>query len=82
MYESYHFSYYSLRIFHKMSVITKLFNRRTKKRDLSKKSKTGEDPKKVREGSLDCSQISQTSDIPDDIFTESLNTPDCVAIFV
>ena len=65
-----------------MSDITKLFNRRTKKRDLSKKSKTGEDPKKVREGSLDCSQISQTSDIPDDMFTESLNTPDCVAIFV
>ena len=47
---------------------------------MSEKSETGEDPKKVREGSLDCSQISQTSDIPDDIFTESLNSPDCVAI--
>ena len=63
-----------------MSEITKFFQRGTKKRDLSDKSETGEDPKKVREGSLDCSQISQTSDIPDDIFTESLNSPDCVAI--
>ena len=63
-----------------MSDITKVFQRGTKKRDLSDKSETGEDPKKVREGSLDCSQISQTSDIPDDIFTESLNFPDYVAI--
>ena len=63
-----------------MSNITKFFQRGTKKRDLSDKSETGEDPKKVREGSLDCSQISQTSDIPDDIFTESLNSPGCVAI--
>ena len=63
-----------------MSDITKFFQRGTKKRDLSDKSETGEDPKKVREGSLDCSQISQTSDIPDDIFTESLNFPDYVAI--
>ena len=38
------------------------------------------DPKKVREGNLDCSQTSQTNDIPDDIFTESLNFPDCDAI--
>ena len=42
--------------------------------------KLGEDPKKAREGSLDCSQISQTSDIPDDVFTKSLNSPNCVAI--
>ena len=65
-----------------MSDITKFFQRGTKKRNLSHKSETGEDPKKVREGSLDCSQISQTSDILDDIFTESLNSPDCVAISV
>ena len=58
----------------------KIFQRGTKKRDLSDKSETGEDPKKVREGSLDCSQISETSDIPDDIFTKSLNSPDWVAI--
>ena len=63
-----------------MSDITKFFQRGTKKRDLSNKSETGEDPKKVREGSLDCSQISQTSDIPDDIFTKTLNSADCVAI--
>ena len=47
---------------------------------MSDKSGTGEDSKKVREGSLDCSQISQANDIPNDIFTESLNSPDCVAI--
>ena len=63
-----------------MSNITKFFQRETKKRDLSDKSEIGKDPKKVREGNLDCSQISQTSDMPDDIFTESLNSPDCVAI--
>ena len=63
-----------------MSDITKFFQRGTNKRDLSNKSETGEDPKKVREGSLDCSQISQTSGIPDDIFTKTLNSPDCVAI--
>ena len=63
-----------------MSDITKFFQRGTKKHDLSNKSETGEDPKKVGEGSLDCSQINQTSDIPDDIFTKSLNSPDCVAI--
>ena len=38
-----------------------------------------EDPKKVREGSLDCSQINQ-SDIPDDNFTKSLNSLDCFTI--
>ena len=63
-----------------MSDITKFFQRGIKKHDLSDKSETGEDPKKVSEGSLDCSQISQTSEIPDDIFTKSLNSPDCVAI--
>ena len=63
-----------------MSDITKIFQRGTKKRDLRDKSKTGEDPNKFREGSLDCSKISQTSDIPDDIFVESLNSADCLAI--
>ena len=63
-----------------MSNITKFFQRGTKKHDLSDKSEIGKDPKKVREGNLDCSQISQTSDMPDDIFTESLNSPDCAAI--
>ena len=63
-----------------MSDITKVFQRGTKKCDFSDKSETGEDPKKVSEGNLDCSQISQTSDIPDGIFTESLNSPGCDAI--
>ena len=36
-----------------MSDITKFFQGETKKRDLSSKSETGEDPKKVRESSLD-----------------------------
>ena len=63
-----------------MSNIIKFFQKRTKKHDLSDKSETGEDPKKVREQSLEFSQISQTSDIPDDIFTKSLNSPDYVAI--
>ena len=65
-----------------MSYITKFFQRGTKKRDLSDKSETGEDPKKIRESSLDCNQIIQTSDIPDYIFDESLNSPDCVAILL
>ena len=63
-----------------MSNITKFFQRGTKKRDLSDKYETGEDSKKVREGCLDCSQISQTSDIPDDVFTKNLDSPDCVVI--
>ena len=33
-----------------MSNITKFFQRGTKKPDLSDKSETGEDPRKVREG--------------------------------
>ena len=58
-YKSYHNSYYFSLIFHKMSDIKKLFQRGTKNRDLSDKSKTGEDPNKVKEVSLDCSHISQ-----------------------
>ena len=60
-----------------MSDITKFFQRVTKKSDLSDTSETGKDPKKIKEGSLDCSQLSQTSDIPDDIFTESLTLLCC-----
>ena len=62
-----------------MSDITKIFQKGTKKCDLSDKFETGEDPNKFREASLACCQISQASDIPDDIFTESLNSPDCLA---
>ena len=63
-----------------MSDIIKFFQRGTKKRDLTNKSETGEDPWKIREGNLDCSQISQTSDIPEDIFTESFNSADCLNV--
>ena len=67
-------------IFHKIRDVTKSFQRGTKKSDLSDKFETVEHPKKIREGNLDYIQISQTSHIPDDLFTESLNSPDCVAI--
>ena len=65
-----------------MSEITKFFQRGTKKRDLSNESETGEDTKKLGEGSLDFSQIIQISDIPDDVFTASLNSPNSVAILI
>ena len=63
-----------------MSVITKCFQRGSKKRDFSDKYETGEDLERTKESILACSYISQTSDIPDDIFTESLNSTDCIAI--
>ena len=78
--KSNHNSYCFSLIFNKISGITKFFQRGTYKPDLSDKSETVEDPKKVRESSLDCSQISQVSDIPYDIFTKSLGSSDCVAI--
>ena len=78
-YKSCHNSYFLL-TFHKMIGIAKFFQRGTKKSDLRHESETGEDPKKFKEGILDCSQISQTSEISDDIFTERLNYSDCVAI--
>ena len=59
-----------------MSDIIKFFQRGSKKSDLSNKSETEQYPKKIREGSLDYSQISETSDIPDDILTEGLNSFD------
>ena len=58
-----------------MTDITKFFQRVTKKSDFRDKSETGKDPMKIKEGSLDCSQISQTSDIPDDSFIKRLNSP-------
>ena len=61
-----------------MSKITRFFQRGTKKCDLSDKFETGEDPTKVTECILDCSQIGQTSDILDNIVTKSLNSPDGV----
>ena len=43
---------------------------------LSNKSETGKDPKKFREERRDCNQINQTSNILNNIFTKSLNSPD------
>lgn len=63
-----------------MSDIIKFFQRGSKKSDLSNKSETEQYPKKIRKGSLDNSQTSEASNIRDDIFTESLNSLDCVVI--
>ena len=52
-----------------------------KTRDLSNNSNDGETSKKTREDSLNTS-TSVTSDIRDDLFTESLKEPDCVAILL
>lgn len=53
------YNYYFSLILRKMSNIMKIFQRGTKEHDLSDKSETGEEPKKVREDSLDCTQIIQ-----------------------
>ena len=50
-----------------------------KKRDLINNSNDGEKSKKPREGSLN---TSTSSDIPNDLFTESLKDPDCVALLL
>ena len=55
--------------------ITKYFDRNSKKRDLSGNSNKEEGAKKLKEGSLN---TRRASDIPDEIFTESLKSPDCV----
>ena len=47
-----------------------------KKRDLSDKSRNGEDTKKVRENSAN-----SLSDLPDEIFEDGLNSPECAKIF-
>ena len=57
--------------------ITKYFDRNSKKRDLSGNSNQEEGAKKLKEGSLN---TSIASDIPDEVFTESLKSPDCVNI--
>ena len=49
--------------------ITKYFDRNSKKRDLSGNSNQEEGAKKLKEGSLN---TSRDSDIPDEVFTESL----------
>ena len=55
--------------------LKKYFNSGSKKRDLSSETSTsGDDPKKIRDGSLD------DSNNPDDVFTEGLSSPDCAKI--
>ena len=49
------------------------FNSGSEKQELSSETSTsGIDPKKIRDDSLD------DSNIPDDVFTEELSSPDCV----
>ena len=57
--------------------ITKYFDRNSKKRDLSGNSNQEEGAKKLKKGSLN---TSRASDIPDEVFTASLKSPDFVNI--
>ena len=59
--------------------ITKYFDRNSKKRDLSANSNQEEGAKKLKEGSLN---TSRASDIPDEVFIESLKSHDCVNILL
>ena len=54
------------------------FDRNSKKRDLSDNSNQEESSKKLKDGSMNTSRVSV---IPDEVFTESLKSPDCVNIF-
>ena len=57
--------------------ITKYFDRNSKKRDLNGNSNQEEGAKKLKEGSLN---TSRASEIPDEVFPESLKSPDFVNI--
>ena len=57
--------------------ITKYFDRNSKKQDLSGNLNQEEGAKILKEGSLNSSRA---RDIPDEIFTKSLKSPDCVNI--
>ena len=57
--------------------ITKYFDRNSKKQDLSDNSNQEKSSKKLKDGSLNTSRV---SDIPSEVFTESLKSPDCVSI--
>ena len=56
--------------------ISKFFEKSSKKRDLSDQSKTWEDPKKMREES----STGNLTDMSDDVFAESLKSPECIKI--
>ena len=57
--------------------ITKYFDRNSKKQDLNDNSNQEKSSKKLKDGSLNTSRV---SDIPSEVFTESLKSPDCVNI--
>ena len=57
--------------------IKKYFDWNSNKRDLSSNSNQEEGAKKLKEGSLN---TRRTSDIPEEVFTASLKSPDCVNI--
>ena len=57
--------------------ISNIFNSSSKKRDSSDQSCNGEEPKKVREGSLNDSSVSL-----DDAFTEGIKSTECLHILV
>ena len=57
--------------------ITKYFHQNSKKRDLSSNLNQEKGAKKLKEGSLN---TSRASNIPDDVFTESLKSRDFVNI--
>ena len=62
-----------------MQDISRFFDRSSKKKDFGNNSNDGEASKKPREGSLN---TSTSSDIPDDLFTESLKDPEGVTILL
>ena len=62
--------------------IAKYFERISKKRDLSNNSSDEEASKKLREGSLDNSAVSDVSANNDDPFTDGLKSPECVSILM
>ena len=57
--------------------VSEVFDQNSKKRDLSGNRNQEEGVKKLKEGSL---STSRASDIPEEVFTESLKLPDCVNI--
>ena len=62
--------------------IAKYFERISKKHDLSKNSSDEEASKKLREGSLDYSAVSDVSANNEDPFTEGLKSPEYVSILM
>ena len=62
--------------------IAECFERISKKRDLSNNSSDEEASKKLREGSLDNSAVSDVSANNEDPFTEGLKSPECVSILM